>query len=88
MKRTFEVLVTLKAGLADPAGKAVEASLPAMGWTNVSGVHVGRHVQLDVEASTEDEAREQVAEIAKQLLSNPVIEDFRILETQGSTDRA
>ena len=79
---------TLKAGLADPAGKAVEASLPAMGWTNVSGVHVGRHIQLDVEAPNEDDAREQVAEIAKQLLSNPVIEDFRILETQGSTDRA
>ena len=42
MRCTFEVLVTLKAGLADPAGKAVEASLPAMGWTNVSGVHVGK----------------------------------------------
>ena len=88
MRSTFEVLVTLKAGLADPAGKAVEASLPAMGWTNVSGVHVGRHIQLDVEAPNEDDAREQVAEIAKQLLSNPVIEDFRILETQGSTERA
>jgi phosphoribosylformylglycinamidine synthase len=59
-----------------------------MGWTNVSGVHVGRHIRLDVEAPNEDEARDQVAEIAKQLLSNPVIEDFRILETQGSTERA
>jgi phosphoribosylformylglycinamidine synthase PurS subunit len=64
----------------------VEASLPSMGWTNVSGVHVGRHVRLDVEAPEEGEARDQVEAIARQLLSNPVIEDFRILETQGSTD--
>jgi phosphoribosylformylglycinamidine synthase len=86
MRFRFEVLVTLKQGLADPAGKAVEASLPAMGWTNVSGVHVGRHVQLDLEAPEEGEARDQVAAIARQLLSNPVIEDFRILETQGSAE--
>jgi phosphoribosylformylglycinamidine synthase len=77
----FEVLVTLKPGLSDPAGKAVEASLPTMGWTNVSNVQVGRHVRLEVEAPTESEARSQVDEIAHRLLSNPVIEDFRILET-------
>jgi len=84
MKYTFEVLVTLKPGLADPAGKAVEASLPTMGWNNVSGVHVGRHVQLDVEAPEETEARDQVEAIAASLLSNPVIEDFRILQTDRS----
>jgi phosphoribosylformylglycinamidine synthase subunit PurS len=77
----FEVLVTLKPGLSDPAGKAVEASLPTMGWTNVSNVHVGRHVRLEVDAPSEAEARSQVEEIAHRLLSNPVIEDFRILET-------
>ena len=81
MRHTFEVLVTLKPGLADPQGKAVEASLPALGFSNVSDVHVGRHVRLDVEAATEAEAREQVREIARRLLSNPVIEDFRVLET-------
>ncbi|HWC69694.1 MAG TPA: phosphoribosylformylglycinamidine synthase subunit PurS [Actinomycetota bacterium] len=80
MRCTFEVLVTLKPGLADPQGKAVEASLPAIGFSNVSDVHVGRHVRLDVEAPTEGEARDQVEEIARRLLSNPVIEDFRVLE--------
>ena len=64
MTFTFEVLVTLKPGLSDPAGKAVEAALPAIGWTNVSGVHVGKHIQLDVEAPDEDDAREQVEEMA------------------------
>ncbi|HSL12248.1 MAG TPA: phosphoribosylformylglycinamidine synthase subunit PurS [Actinomycetota bacterium] len=80
---TFEVLVSLKPGLADPQGKAVESSLPALGWTNVSGVRVGRHVELAVEASSEADARAQVEDMAARLLSNPVIEDFRILETEG-----
>ncbi|MGZ8580182.1 MAG: phosphoribosylformylglycinamidine synthase subunit PurS [Actinomycetota bacterium] len=81
MKLTFEVLVTLKPGLADPQGRAVEASLPALGFSDVSDVHVGRHVRLDVEAPTEPQARAQVVEIARRLLSNPVIEDFRVLES-------
>ena len=80
MRCTFEVLVTLKDGLADPQGKAVEASLPALGFSNVTDVHVGRHVRLDVEAPDEAQARAQVDEVARRLLSNPVIEDFRVLE--------
>jgi phosphoribosylformylglycinamidine synthase len=78
------VLVTLKPGLADPQGKAVEASLPALGFSNVSGVHVGRQVRLEVEAPSESDARAQVEEIARRLLSNPVIEDFRVLASAGS----
>jgi len=76
----FEVLVSLKPGLSDPAGKAVEASLPALGWTNVSHVRVGKHISLDVEAADEAAARAQVDDVAARLLSNPVIEDVRILE--------
>jgi phosphoribosylformylglycinamidine synthase subunit PurS len=79
----FEVLVSLKPGLSDPQGKAVESSLPALGWTNVSGVRVGKHVALTVEAASEADARAQVEEMARRLLSNPVIEEFRILETEG-----
>ena len=80
MKHSFEVLVTLKQGLADPQSRAVESSLPALGWTNVTGVAVGKHVRLEVDAATEPEAREEVDQIARRLLSNPVIEDYRILE--------
>ena len=83
MRFTFEVLVTLKEGLADPAGKAVEAALPTMGWVNVDGVHVGKHVQLTVEAPDQAGALAQVDQIAQRLLSNPVIEDYRILDQQG-----
>jgi phosphoribosylformylglycinamidine synthase subunit PurS len=88
MRFTFEVLVTLKPGLADPQGKAVEASLPALGFSNASDVHVGRHVGLAVEASGHDEARAQVEQIARRLLSNPVIEDYRVLETAETAPAA
>jgi phosphoribosylformylglycinamidine synthase PurS subunit len=79
VKRRFEVVVSLKPGLLDPQGKAVEGSLPAMGWTNVEGVRVGKVVELTVEADDEASARAQVEVMAERLLSNPVIEDYRIL---------
>ena len=77
---SFEVLVSLKPGLSDPQGRAVEGSLPALGWTNVGDVKVGKHIRLTVEAADRDAARSQVAEMAERLLSNPVIEDYRIVE--------
>ncbi|HXF36739.1 MAG TPA: phosphoribosylformylglycinamidine synthase subunit PurS [Actinomycetota bacterium] len=79
MRFRFEVVVSLKPGLLDPQGKAVEGALPALGWTNVSGVRVGKHVELTVEAPDEARARAQVEEMARRLLSNPVIEEFRVL---------
>lgn len=82
MKRRFEVVVTLRPGLLDPQGKAVESALPAMGWTNVSDVRVGKHIVLTVDADSEDAAREQVEEMSRRLLSNPVIEDSRILASE------
>jgi phosphoribosylformylglycinamidine synthase len=75
---TFEVLVSLKAGLLDPQGKAVERSLPAMGFDNVEGVRVGKHIRLTVEATDEAAAETQVREMATRVLSNPVIEDYEI----------
>jgi phosphoribosylformylglycinamidine synthase PurS subunit len=82
MRFAVEVLVTLKPGLADPQGKAVEGALPALGWMNVSGVRVGKHVRLEVESDDEASARAQVEEMATRLLSNPVIEDSRVLEVR------
>jgi len=78
MRFEAEVLVTLKPGLADPQGKAVEGALPALGWTNVSTVRIGKHVRLELEAESPDAARSQVEEMATRLLSNPVIEDATI----------
>jgi phosphoribosylformylglycinamidine synthase subunit PurS len=79
VKYRFEVLVSLKEGLLDPQGKAVQEALPTLGWSNVTEVRVGKHIELLVESETRAEARAQVEEMARKFLSNPVIEDFVIL---------
>ena len=66
------ILIRPKAGILDPQGKAVEESLPALGFSGVSNVHVGRLVELDVE----DPGR--LPEMCEQLLANPLIEDYEI----------
>jgi phosphoribosylformylglycinamidine synthase PurS subunit len=66
------VLIRPKAGILDPQGQVVERALPALGFEGVSGVHVGRLVELDVP----DVAR--VAEMCERLLANPLIEDYEI----------
>lgn len=81
MKYRFQVVVSLKPGLLDPQGKAIEGSLPAMGWANASNVRVGKYVELVVDAETEAAAVSQVDEMARRLLSNSVIESHRIEAT-------
>jgi phosphoribosylformylglycinamidine synthase len=66
------VLIRPKAGILDPQGQAVERALPALGFSGVSNVHVGRLVELDVD----DPSR--VGEMCERLLANPLIEDFQI----------
>jgi phosphoribosylformylglycinamidine synthase len=75
-------VVSLREGLLDPQGKAVESALPAMGWTNVSGVRVGKHIEFVIEADDEAAATKQVEEMSEKLFSNPVIEEFRVLATE------
>ena len=67
------VLIRPKAGILDPQGIAVERALPALGFSGVSNVHVGRLVELDV-----DDA-EQLDEMCRKLLANPLIEDYEIV---------
>jgi phosphoribosylformylglycinamidine synthase subunit PurS len=80
MRFVAHVEVSLKPGLLDPQGKAIEGSLPALGWSNVSDVRVGKYVRLIVDASDRDAAAAQVDEMSRRLLSNPVIEDAVIRE--------
>ena len=84
MKHTFTVIVTLKEGLADPQGRAIQDALPHMGWTNVTDVRVGKHIEIAVEAEDHEAARVQVSEIAEKLLANPVIEDVRVEALAGA----
>jgi phosphoribosylformylglycinamidine synthase subunit PurS len=79
----FEVVVGLKEGLADPAGRAVADALPALGWTNVREVRMGKSIVLGVDAATEAEAEAQVAEMADRFLANPVIERYHVRPLTG-----
>jgi phosphoribosylformylglycinamidine synthase subunit PurS len=74
-----QVVVTLKEGLLDPQGKTVEGALPTLGWENVSGVRIGKDIEMVVDAADEAAVVTQVGDMAERFLSNPVIEDYRIV---------
>jgi len=65
-------------GIADPAGATVERALPALGYTNVSQVHIGKTIRLVVDAPDEEAALAQVKEMCEKLLANPVIEAYEV----------
>jgi phosphoribosylformylglycinamidine synthase subunit PurS len=73
----FDVMVEvrLRPGIADPQGATIQRALPALGFTGVSDVSVGKAFRLSVEADSEDHAVDRAAELAHRLLANPVIED-------------
>ena len=75
MKAT--VLVRPKEGILDPQGQAVEQSLRKLGFA-VAQARVGRVVDVEVEASSADEARERVDEMCRRLLANPLIESYEV----------
>ena len=75
------VLVRLKDGIADPQGQTIEKALPVLGFTEVTGVRVGKLIELQVDAPDEHQARQQVAEMCRRLLANPVIEVFEVAVT-------
>jgi phosphoribosylformylglycinamidine synthase len=72
------VQVVPRRGLLDPQGKAVADALHTLGFGGVSGVHVGRHLVLDLDAKTEADARTLTRQMCEKLLANPVTEDFEI----------
>ncbi len=80
---TFAVNVTPKPGILDPQGKAVERSLPHLGIAGVTGVRVGRRVELNVAAADEAAARAIVDHLAGDMLSNPLMEVYAV-ELLGS----
>ena len=79
MTFTATVDVMLKEGVADPQGQTIERALPALGMTGVSGVRVGKSIELTIEASDRSEARARVVEMCERLLANPVMETYRVV---------
>jgi phosphoribosylformylglycinamidine synthase subunit PurS len=72
-----KIFVSLKQGVLDPQGKAIERSLHALGYDEVREVRAGKYFELELEASSRDDAELRIREICDKLLANPVIEDFR-----------
>ena len=74
-----KVTVTLKNGVLDPQGKAIQQTLNGMAFDNVSEVRQGKYFDIEVNEDDESRAKSQVEEMCKKLLANLVIEDYKIL---------
>ncbi len=74
-----KVYVTLKPGVLDPQGKAIQHSVELLGYGGISDVRQGKYFEIALDGSLEEaEARETATRMAREVLSNPVIEDFRV----------
>lgn len=76
MKAT--VHVTLKNGVLDPQGKAIEHTLSGLGFKGIGEVRQGKFIELDIAEKDKTKAREQVDEMCRKLLANTVIENYTI----------
>ncbi len=72
------VHVTLKPGVLDPQGKAVQHALGSLGFSGVDQVRQGKYIEIDLQETDAESARGHVDEMCKKLLANMVIEDYSI----------
>jgi len=72
------VLVRLKPGILDVQGAAVQKALAGLGFTEVTDLRVGKVIEVELQTATADAARARVGEMCRQLLANPVLEDYTI----------
>lgn len=70
--------ISLKQGVLDPEGRAVETALGNLGFTDASDIRMGRQITLDIEAEDEARAQHRAARMCESLLANTVIEDYQI----------
>ncbi len=71
-----KIRVTLRKSILDPQGKAVERAIASLGIGAITDVRMGKYIELRVDGPTEAHARESTEKICKQLLANPVMEDY------------
>ena len=73
-----KIHVTLKSGVLDPQGKAVEQALGSLGFSGVSGVRQGKYIELDLDETDRAKAQANVEKMCEKLLANTVIENYSI----------
>lgn len=76
MKFIAQIDVMPQKALLDPQGKAVSGSMKNLGHSNITNVRIGKHIQLEVEAGSEEEARAQVDDVCKKMLANLIMETY------------
>lgn len=76
------VYVTVKQNVLDPQGVAVQGALHSMGFNEVGKVRIGKYMELEVDASSREEAEQRIREMCEKLLANTVVEDYRF-ELEG-----
>ncbi len=74
-----KIIITPKKAVLDPQGKTVQNALAQMGYTGVAGVHIGKYIEIDLAPGTDKAAAQKALnDAAYKLLSNPVIEDYKL----------
>ena len=74
-----KVYVNLKPGVLDPQGKAIQHSVELLGFSGISDIRQGKYFEVALDSSlSETEAQESIARMAREVLSNPIIEDYRV----------
>jgi len=74
-----KVYVNLKSGVLDPQGKAIQHSVELLGFTGISDVRQGKYFEILLADGVDNQqARESVEKMAREVLSNPIIEDYRV----------
>jgi len=84
MHYTGKVTVRFKKSVLEPQGKAIALSLHERGASDLKMIRVGKLIEVEVEASTLQEAQKRIEEIADQVLYNPVMEVCEISVSEGS----
>jgi len=73
-----KIKITLRKGILDVQGKAVEHALHSIDFKSLTNVRIGKYVELNVEAENSEKARDIVQNASEKLIANPIIEDFEI----------
>tara|TARA_B100000745_G_scaffold33138_1_gene20648 strand:+ start:87 stop:320 length:234 start_codon:yes stop_codon:yes gene_type:complete len=74
-----KVIITLKNGVLDPQGKAIQQTLNGMNFAEVKEVRQGKYFEIEVDNKDEAKSKEKVDDMCKKLLANLVIEDYKML---------
>ena len=73
-----KIIITPKKAVLDPQGKTVQNALAHMGYNSVTAVHVGKYLEIELDGSDKDAARQRLNEACHKFLSNPLIEDYHL----------